>query len=114
MRPIHDVLLGDRSLFTRPDGLAAAWQAAEPLLTSPPAVRGYAPGSWGPPEAGELIAPGQWLLGQRPPSHGTGRPAEPPGPLSLLTGLPRQPTPALRVYSRRSGGTQTVTELGRP
>jgi glucose-6-phosphate 1-dehydrogenase len=63
-RLIHDVLLGDRSLFTRPDGLAAVWQAAEPLLTSPPPVRGYAPGSWGPAEARELIAPGQWLLGQ--------------------------------------------------
>ena len=64
VRLIHDVLLGDRSLFTRPDGLAAAWQVAEPLLTSPPPVRGYAPGSWGPAEARELVAPGQWLLGQ--------------------------------------------------
>ena len=36
VRLIHDVLLGDRSLFTRPDGLAAVWQVAEPLLTSPP------------------------------------------------------------------------------
>ena len=26
VRLIHDVLLGDRSLFTRPDGLAAAWR----------------------------------------------------------------------------------------
>jgi len=64
VRLIHDVLLGDRSLFTRPDGLAAAWQVAEPLLTSPPPVRGYKPGSWGPAEARELIAPRQWLLGQ--------------------------------------------------
>ena len=64
VRLIHDVLLGDRSLFTRPDGLAAVWQVAEPLLTSPPPARGYAPGSWGPAEARELIAPGQWLLGQ--------------------------------------------------
>jgi len=64
VRLIHDVLLGDRSLFTRPDGLAAVWQVAEPLLTSPPPVRGYPPGSWGPAQARELIAPGQWLLGQ--------------------------------------------------
>jgi glucose-6-phosphate 1-dehydrogenase len=64
VRLIHDVLLGDRSLFTRPDGLAAVWQVAEPLLTNPPPSRAYAPGSWGPAEAGELIAPGQWLLGQ--------------------------------------------------
>jgi glucose-6-phosphate 1-dehydrogenase len=64
VRLIHDVLLGDRSLFTRPDGLAAVWQVTEPLLTSPPPARGYAPGSWGPAEAHDLIAPGQWLLGQ--------------------------------------------------
>jgi glucose-6-phosphate 1-dehydrogenase len=64
VRLIHDVLLGDRSLFTRPDGLAAVWQVAEPLLTSPPPVHGYPPGSWGPAEARELIAPGHWLLGQ--------------------------------------------------
>jgi glucose-6-phosphate 1-dehydrogenase len=64
VRLIHDILIGDRSLFTRPDGLAAVWQVAEPLLTKTPPVRGYAPGSWGPAEARELIAPGQWLLGQ--------------------------------------------------
>ena len=64
VRLIHDVLLGDRSLFTRPDGLAAVWEVAEPLLASPPRVAPYAPGSWGPAEARELIAPGRWLLGQ--------------------------------------------------
>ncbi len=64
VRLIHDVLLGDRSLFTRPDGLAAVWDVAEPLLSHPPQVRPYAPGSWGPAEAGDLIAPGRWLLGQ--------------------------------------------------
>ncbi len=30
VRLIHDVLIGDRSLFTRPDGLAAAWNVVEP------------------------------------------------------------------------------------
>jgi glucose-6-phosphate 1-dehydrogenase len=64
VRLIHDILIGDRSLFTRPDGLAAVWDVAEPLLTKAPPVHGYAPGSWGPTEARELIAPGQWLLGQ--------------------------------------------------
>ena len=64
VRLIHDVLLGDRSLFTRPDGLAAVWEVAAPLLASPPKVVPYAQGSWGPPEARELIAPGHWLLGQ--------------------------------------------------
>ncbi len=64
VRLIHDVLLGDRSLFTRPDGLAAVWDAAEPLLSRSPRVNSYPPGSWGPPQARELVAPGCWLLGQ--------------------------------------------------
>ena len=64
VRLIHDVLLGDRSLFTRPDGLAAVWEVAAPLLASPPEVVPYAQGSWGPAKARDLIAPGHWLLGQ--------------------------------------------------
>jgi glucose-6-phosphate 1-dehydrogenase len=63
-RLIHDVLVGDRSLFTRPDGLAAVWTAAEPLLSAKPEPLPYAPGSWGPPAAAELAAPDGWLLGQ--------------------------------------------------
>src|SRR5580693_6870753 len=38
VRLIHDVLVGDRSLFTRPDGLASVWKVAEPLLSRPPQV----------------------------------------------------------------------------
>ena len=64
VRLIHDALIGDRSLFTRPDGLAAAWKTVTPLLTDPPRVVSYAPGSWGPTAARKLIAPGRWLLGQ--------------------------------------------------
>jgi glucose-6-phosphate 1-dehydrogenase len=64
VRLIDDVLLGDRSLFTRPDGLAAVWEVAEPLLSRPPTVSTYPPGSWGPAQARDLIAPGRWLLGQ--------------------------------------------------
>jgi glucose-6-phosphate 1-dehydrogenase len=64
VRLIHDVLLGDRSLFTRPDGLAAVWDVAAPLLDNRPQVIFYEPDSWGPTEARDLIAPGHWLLGQ--------------------------------------------------
>ena len=60
---IHDVLLGDRSLFTSTEGLAQTWRAAGAML-DPHEPRPYAPGSWGPPEAAELAAPGRWLLGQ--------------------------------------------------
>ena len=64
VRLIHDVLLGDRSLFTRPDGLAAVWDVAGPLLSRPPQVLPYAPGSWGPAAARDLVAPGRWILGE--------------------------------------------------
>jgi glucose-6-phosphate 1-dehydrogenase len=47
-RLIHDVLLGDRSLFTRPDGLAQVWTVAGALLESKPEPIPYPPGSWGP------------------------------------------------------------------
>jgi glucose-6-phosphate 1-dehydrogenase len=64
VRLLHDVLAGDRSLFTRPDGLASAWKVVAPLLSDPPAVAQYPPGSWGPAQARELVAPGCWLLGE--------------------------------------------------
>jgi glucose-6-phosphate 1-dehydrogenase len=64
VRLIHDVLVGDRSLFTRPDGLAAVWAAAGPLLDNRPDPMPYAPGSWGPAAAADLAAPDGWLLGQ--------------------------------------------------
>ena len=63
VRLIHDVLLGDRALFTRPDGLQSVWDAAGPLLDDPPAPEPYAQGSWGPTKARALAAPDGWLLG---------------------------------------------------
>ncbi|MCU1615428.1 MAG: glucose-6-phosphate 1-dehydrogenase [Frankiales bacterium] len=61
---IHDVLTGDRSLFTTSDGLARAWAAFAPLQDHRPQVHPYPPGSWGPVEADALAEPGQWLLRQ--------------------------------------------------
>ncbi|MBK4347718.1 glucose-6-phosphate dehydrogenase [Lacisediminihabitans changchengi] len=61
---LNDVILGDRSLFTRPDGLAWAWDAIAPILTSPPPVLSYAEESWGPAEAATLAAPDGWLVGE--------------------------------------------------
>jgi glucose-6-phosphate 1-dehydrogenase len=62
VRLIHDVVIGDRSLFTRPDGLAHAWDAITPVLDAPPAVQSYERGSWGPKAADDLAAPDGWLL----------------------------------------------------
>jgi glucose-6-phosphate 1-dehydrogenase len=64
VRLIHDALLGDRSLFTRPDGLAAVWDAFEPLLANRPDPLPYSQGSWGPAKGAEIAAPDGWLLGQ--------------------------------------------------
>ncbi|TKV58442.1 glucose-6-phosphate dehydrogenase (NADP(+)) [Nakamurella flava] len=64
VRLIHDVLEGDRSLFTRPDGLAHTWEVIEPVLDDRPPVKPYEQGSWGPAEAAALAEPGRWLLGQ--------------------------------------------------
>ena len=64
VRLIHDVLLGDRALFTRPDGLSATWKTIQPLLDARPEPVTYAQGSWGPSQARELAAPHRWLLGQ--------------------------------------------------
>jgi glucose-6-phosphate 1-dehydrogenase len=63
-RLIHDVLEGDRALFTRPDGLSAAWKAVTPLLDARPRPITYQPGSWGPAKARTLAAPHRWILGQ--------------------------------------------------
>lgn len=62
VRLIHDVLMGDRSLFTRPDGLEHVWTVAEELISDKPVPRTYAPGSWGPSAADDLAAPTGWLL----------------------------------------------------
>jgi glucose-6-phosphate 1-dehydrogenase len=62
---LHDVLTGDRSLFTTSDGLAGAWAAFAPLQERPPRVHPYARGSWGPSEAGALAGPEGWLLEEK-------------------------------------------------
>jgi glucose-6-phosphate 1-dehydrogenase len=60
---IHDVVTGDRSLFTTSAGLASAWAAVQPLLDARPQVQPYARGSWGPAAADELPGPCGWLIG---------------------------------------------------
>jgi glucose-6-phosphate 1-dehydrogenase len=56
-----DAMRGDSTRFTRQDGIEETWRIFEPLLRQPPPVHAYAPGSWGPKEAGRLIAGfGSW------------------------------------------------------
>jgi glucose-6-phosphate 1-dehydrogenase len=60
-RLIHDALMGDRTLFTRADGIERLWEVCAPVLESPPRVHPYFPGSWGPPAADDLVPRG-WHL----------------------------------------------------
>ena len=61
-RLILDAMRGDHTLFTTADGIERLWQVSAPLLESPPPVRSYAPGSWGPTAIHQLIAPRAWRL----------------------------------------------------
>jgi glucose-6-phosphate 1-dehydrogenase len=59
-RLLLDALAGDASLFTRSDSIEAAWNLLDPVLQSwetqnMPALISYPVGSWGPPEADQLI-----------------------------------------------------------
>jgi len=61
-RLILDAMRGDRTLFTTAEGIERLWEVSTPLLESPPPVRTYAPGSWGPNAIHQLIAPRAWRL----------------------------------------------------
>jgi glucose-6-phosphate 1-dehydrogenase len=53
---LHAALVGDMTRFTRQDAVEETWRVMQPLLDAPPPVHPYAPGSWGPKEADELVA----------------------------------------------------------
>lgn len=58
-RLIFDAMLGDQTLFIRGDEAEAAWAVIDPIEKAWAAARttpqGYAPGSWGPKKAMDLI-----------------------------------------------------------
>jgi glucose-6-phosphate 1-dehydrogenase len=62
----YEVLLkaaldGQSIRFTRQDAVEETWRVFQPLLDSPPPVHPYAPGSWGPDAADQLIeGHGRW------------------------------------------------------
>ena len=61
-RLILDAMHDDRTLFNTAEGIERLWAVSAPLLENPPAVRRYAPGSWGPNAIHQLIAPRAWRL----------------------------------------------------
>ena len=61
-RLIRDAMAGDHTLFTTARDIERLWEVSAPLLESPPPVKPYPPGSWGPAEIGGLITPNSWRL----------------------------------------------------
>jgi glucose-6-phosphate 1-dehydrogenase len=60
-RLLLDTLQGDAALFTRSDGIEMAWRLIDPIVqgwesADAPPMATYPIGSWGPPEADELLA----------------------------------------------------------
>ncbi len=57
---IYDCMIGDSTLFQRADMVEAGWSVVQPLIDAwaskqPTDFPNYAPGSWGPEEAEELL-----------------------------------------------------------
>ena len=71
-RLLGDAMRGDPTLFTREDSVDAAWRVVDPAERDPSPLYEYSPNTWGPAEAGKLIAnSGGWhnpLL--EPPGQG--------------------------------------------
>jgi glucose-6-phosphate 1-dehydrogenase len=58
---LHAAMVGQSTRFTRQDGVEETWRIMQPLLDEPPAIHSYAPGSWGPAAADEIVAGyGRW------------------------------------------------------
>ena len=55
-RLLGDAIRGDASLFTRDDGVEAAWRIVDPVQRDPAPVAEYAPGTWGPDAARAVVA----------------------------------------------------------
>ena len=52
---LHAAMQGQTNRFTRQDGVEETWRIMQPLLDAPPPPHSYAPGSWGPEAANELV-----------------------------------------------------------
>ncbi len=58
---LTEAMAGNSLLFTREDGVEAAWRVVEPILDDVTPVYEYQPGTWGPEESIKLISGhGEW------------------------------------------------------
>src|SRR5262249_5683813 len=60
-RLLTEAMKGDATDFAREDYVEAAWRVVDPVRGDAPSVNDYDPGTWGPREAGQGLAPpGGW------------------------------------------------------
>jgi len=55
-RLLGDAMAGDATLFARQDVVEAAWAIVDPVIHGPSPMYEYDPGTWGPPEADQMVA----------------------------------------------------------
>jgi glucose-6-phosphate 1-dehydrogenase len=55
-RLLGDAIRGDGTLFTRDDGVEAAWRVVDPILRIQTPVAEYEPGTWGPAASRAVVA----------------------------------------------------------
>jgi glucose-6-phosphate 1-dehydrogenase len=60
---LGDAMNGDSFRFAREDWVEEAWRIVDPAIQAGTPVQEYAPGTWGPREAQELI-PGGWYVSE--------------------------------------------------
>ena len=72
-RLIGDAVRGDQSLFAREDAVEAAWRAVDGVLRAGAQPHVYEPGTWGPPEAANVLLRGDhWHNPAAGPEHPAG------------------------------------------
>jgi glucose-6-phosphate 1-dehydrogenase len=60
-RLLYDAMEGRQALFAREDGVEECWRIVAPAIDAPGPIHPYAPGSWGPTAADDLIrSAGDW------------------------------------------------------
>ena len=57
---LADAMMGEPFHFAREDYVEEAWRIVDPVLKAATPVYEYEQGTWGPPEAAALMAPGAW------------------------------------------------------
>lgn len=98
-RLLLDAILADASLFARSDEIELAWAIVDPILdrasSTPPSI--YDQGSWGPPQADELIVQDgrSWLLGCIADEHSSGKRSR--LKIKQKSGRPRLPKKSKRL-----------------